>query len=242
MRPLPYFIQSSLLRSIPGVHHAFPGVDPVEGRGAKERLAEVFAVSSGTIGTLRQIHSGIVLQLEPGDTGTPDAGSREGDALWTETPGMGLGVRTADCVPVLIAHRRIPLVAAVHAGWRGLVSGIVWETIRALEERIGKEEVSGLVAAAGPCARACCYEVDEETADALVSVSDTALRKGEKPGKWFVDLQAAALSALTAAGVPFSCSEGIGPCTICSPLFYSFRREKKQAARQLSFICIHRTY
>lgn len=240
MRPLPYFIQSSLLLAVPGAHHAFPGVDPVSGRAMKEQLAEAFAVSSEAIGTLKQIHSGIVRKFELGDTGAPGSGSREGDALWTETPGTGVGVRTADCVPILIAHRRIPLAAAVHAGWRGLASGIIWETIRALDKRIGKEAVSGLVAAAGPCARACCYEVGEETADALASVSATALRKGERPGKWFADLQAAALSALASAGIPVASLEGVGPCTICSPFFYSFRREKNLAARQLSFIYIHR--
>ncbi|MCL2103285.1 MAG: polyphenol oxidase family protein [Syntrophorhabdaceae bacterium] len=239
MRPLPYFIQSSLLRAVPGVYHAFTGVDPVDERKMKEQLAEAFAVSSETIGTLKQIHSNVVRRLEPGDTGAPDAGSREGDALWTETSGMGVGVRTADCVPVLIAHRRFPLVAAVHAGWRGLASGIIWEAIRALEDRIGKEAVSGLVAAVGPCARACCYEVGEETADALASIS-AVLLKGEKPGKWFADLQATALSALAAAGIPASCLEGVGPCTICSPLFYSFRHEKS-VFRQLSFIRILRS-
>ena len=241
MRPLPCFIQSSLLRSVAGVYHAFTGVDPVDGRGMKERLAEVFAISPETVGTLKQIHSGIARSLEPVDMGAPDTGIREGDALWTETPGTGVGVRTADCVPILIAHRRIPLVAAVHAGWRGLASGIVRETIRSLEDRIGKEAISGLVAAAGPCARACCYEVGEETADSLAVISAAALRKGAKPGKWFADLHTVALSALVDAGIPSACLEGIGPCTICSPFFHSFRREKSKTARQLSFIYIHRT-
>ena len=240
MRPLPYFVQSPLLCAVSGVYHAFIGVDPVYGRGTKSRLAEAFSVSCETIGTLRQVHSAIVRRLEPGDMGDPDAGSREGDALWTDTCGEGVGVRTADCVPILIAHRRIPLAAAVHAGWRGLASGVISETVRALEENIGKDAVSGLVAAAGPCARACCYEVGEETADALASISPAALQKGEKAGKWFADLQAAALSALAAAGIEPACAEGVGPCTICSPLFHSFRREKQSAARQLSFIQIHK--
>ena len=240
MKPLPYFLQSALLRAVPGVYHAFSGVDPVGERGMKERLAEAFAIPPGAIGTLKQVHSAVIRRLEPGDTGVPDAGRREGDALWTETPGTGVGVRTADCVPILIAHRRIPLAAAVHAGWRGLASGIVWETVRALEKRIGKEVVSGLVAAAGPCARACCYEVGEEAADALRPISSTIFRKGEKAGKWFVDLQAIALSALSAAGIASACSEGVGPCTVCSPFFHSFRREKTSVARQMSFLYIHR--
>ena len=240
MRPLPYFTQSSLLGAVPGVYHVFTGKDPVEGRGAKSRLAEAFSLSSGAIGALKQVHSTIVRRFEPIDTGDPDAGSREGDALWTETPGTGVGVRTADCAPVLIAHRHIPMVAAVHAGWRGLASGVIGETVRVFEERIGKEEISGLVAAVGPCARACCYEVGEETADALAAISPEAVRKAEKPGKWFADLQEAAMSALEASGIASACIEGTGICTICSPFFHSFRRDKESAGRQLSFIYIYR--
>ena len=240
MRPLTFFTQSSLLGAVPGVYHAFTGKDPVEGRGAKNRLAEAFSVSSGAIGTLKQVHSPIVRRFEPIDTGDPDAGSREGDALWGETAGTGVGVRTADCVPVLIAHRHIPLVAAVHAGWRGLASGVIRETVYAIKAKIGEKGISGLVAAVGPCARACCYEVGEETADALAAVSPAAVRKAEKPGKWFADLQESAISALESSGIASACIEGTGYCTVCSPFFHSFRRDKESAGRQLSFIYIYK--
>ena len=69
MKPLPHFVQSPLLRSVPGVYHAFRGVDPVEGRGMKERLTEVFAISPEAIGTLKQVHSAKVLAFEAGDAG-----------------------------------------------------------------------------------------------------------------------------------------------------------------------------
>jgi len=240
MKPLPYFIQSRLLRSVPGVYHAFPGADPVEGRGRQERLTEVFSISPEAIGTLKQVHSRKVLAFEPRDADVPGGWKREGDALWTAAPGTGVGVNTADCVPILLAHREVPLVAAVHAGWRGLASGIVAETVRVLADRMGESAVSGLVAAAGPCARACCYEVGEETAEALSVLPGAALRKGDTPGKWFADLQAIALSALADAGIPSSRAEGVGPCTVCSRRFHSFRREKSLTGRQLSFIYMYR--
>ena len=131
MNPLPHFEQSPLLRSVPGVYHAFLGVDPVEGRGRRERLREVFSVAAETVGTLKQVHSASVLFFEPGDGDVPGGWKREGDALWTEVPGTGVGVHTADCVPILLAHREIRVAAAVHAGWRGLAAGIVEETVRA---------------------------------------------------------------------------------------------------------------
>jgi YfiH family protein len=242
MRPLPYFIQSLLLRSVPVVYHAFLGIDPVEGRGREERLREVFSIPPETVGTLKQVHATDVLAYEPGDGDFPGCRKREGDALWTAAPGTGVGVHTADCVPILFAHREVPLVAAVHAGWRGLAAGIVREAVRVLTEKAGKTVASGLVASAGPCALGCCYEVGEETADALSGVAGgtAALRRGDAPGKWFADLRAIALDSVVEAGIDPSRAEGIGPCTICSPRFHSFRREKTLTGRQLSFIYIYR--
>jgi hypothetical protein len=151
-----------------------------------------------------------------------------------------VGVHTADCVPILLAHREIRVAAAVHAGWRGLAAGIVEETVRALAGRFGDAAVGGIVAVAGPCARGCCYEVGEETAEALHGLTGetSCLKKGKVPGKWTADLQGIALVALLGAGIHAGQTEAAGPCTICSPRFHSFRREKSTTARQLSFLYI----
>jgi copper oxidase (laccase) domain-containing protein len=143
-------------------------------------------------------------------------------------------------VPILLAHREFPLAVAVHAGWRGFAAGIVARSVASVAEEFGDAAVKGLVAAAGPCARGCCYEVGEETAEGLSSVPGGAdhLRGGRVPGKWTADLQGIARSALRAAGVPEGSLEGVGPCTVCSPRFHSYRREKSLTGRQLSFICI----
>jgi hypothetical protein len=240
MKPLPHFVQSPLLRSVPWVYHAFLGVDPVEDRGRRERLREVFSLAPDTIGTLKQVHSASVLSYEAGDGDVPGGWKREGDALWTEVPGTGVGVHTADCVPILLAHRKIPFAAAVHAGWRGLAAGIVEETVRILAERFGDAAVGGIVAVAGPCARGCCYEIGEETADALRGLPGAAslLSRAKAPGKWTADLQGFSLAALRGAGIPAGQAEAAGHCTICSPRFHSFRREKSTTARQLSFLYI----
>jgi copper oxidase (laccase) domain-containing protein len=100
--------------------------------------------------------------------------------------------------------------------------------------------VGGIVAVAGPCARGCCYEVGGDTAEVLHGLpgEPSLLRKGKTSGKWTADLQAIALAALQAAGIPAGQTEAVGPCTICSPRFHSFRREKSTTARQLSFLYI----
>ena len=237
---LPRFVQSRLLMGVAGAYHAFLGVDPVPGRGREERLRTVFSIPPSRIGLLKQRHSATALELEECDLDRPGSRRREGDALWTAVPGTGVGIRSADCVPVLLAHASVPLAAAVHAGWRGLVSGVVGETVRGIAARFGGEAIDGLVAAAGPSARGCCYEVGEEVADLLAPLPGgrSALRKGTAPGKWTADVRSLAASALAAAGVPRDRIEEVGPCTVCSPAFHSFRREKSLTGRQLSFIYI----
>lgn len=237
---LPHFIQSRLLLGKAGYFHAFLGVDPVAGRGREERLRTVFSVPPSRIGLLKQVHSASSLELADGDLDGPGSWKREGDALCTMRPGTGAGVHTADCVPILIAHSGHPACAAVHAGWRGLAGGVVQDTVRRLADRLGPGARRDLVAAAGPSARGCCYEVGGEVADRLRPLpgGDRRLREGRCPGKWNADLQALAVDALVAAGLSPGRIEAVGPCTICSPAFHSFRREKNLTGRQLSFIYI----
>lgn len=237
---LPRFVQSPLLRSVPGVYHAFLGVDPVPGRGDSERLGIVFSVPSSRVGTLRQVHSATVLEWEEADAIPGGEGRREGDALWTAIRGTGVGVRTADCVPVLIADPEVPACAAVHAGWRGFAGGLIGETVRRMGERFAPAAAHRLVAATGPSARGCCYEIGEEVADLLRPLPGGGrfLSRGKTAGKWTADLPSIALEGLAAAGVPRNHLEVAGPCTVCSPSFHSYRREKSLTGRQLSFIYI----
>lgn len=235
---LPRFVQSRLLGELPGIYHAFLGVDPARGRGQADRL-RLFAVPPGRIGTLRQVHRADVLELAGEDLSPRGAGRREGDALWTAAPGTGVGVHTADCVPLLLAHREIPLVAAVHAGWRGIAADVAGETVRAIAAGLGGDRIlDGLVAAAGPSALGCCYEIGEEVAALLAPLpgGERHLRKGSLPGKWRADLRALAVAGLCEAGIGRDRIETAGPCTVCSTGYHSYRREKSLTGRQLSFI------
>ena len=235
---LPRFVQSPLLRSVPGIYHAFLGIDPLPGRGDAARLRTVFCVPPSRIGTLKQVHSATVLEWDEADAIRGSGGRREGDVLWTAHSGTGVGVRTADCVPVLIAEPEIPSCAAVHAGWRGFAAGILQETVHRLGVRFGSAAALRLVAVAGPSARGCCYEIGEEVADLLRPLPGGGrfLARGKKAGKWTADLAFLALEGLAAAGVPRKNLAAAGPCTVCSHSFHSYRREKSLTGRQLSFI------
>jgi YfiH family protein len=170
------------------------------------------------ITTLRQIHSAKILEAtEPGADRFAD-----GDALIARQTGLIVGVRTADCVPILIADERTRAVAAVHAGWRGSAERIVACAVNELTTRYGSRP-QDLYAAIGPAIGGCCYEVGPEV----------ALRFGTDTSR--IDLAAINERQLAGAGVQDIWRAG--ECTFCEAYrYYSFRREKENAGRMLSFI------
>jgi hypothetical protein len=171
--------------------------------------------------SLTQVHSAVVVNSST----TGCAG--EGDALITNRPGVALSIRTADCFPILLADPEHRAVAAIHAGWRGTEQGIVGRAIDAMCSDF--DTSPGQIAAAiGPGIGACCYEVGE----------DVAQRFGLK-GAGHLDLAAINREQLTRAGVPASRIDTLAHCTRCeSALFHSYRRDREQAGRMISFIRI----
>jgi YfiH family protein len=154
----------------------------------------------------------------------------EGDALWTDLAGLALSVVTADCVPVVLADPVAGRVAAVHAGWRGVVAGVVAEAVRALD--VPPEELAAWV---GPAIGACCYEVGEDVAGEVASVAGeecVMVRPGRRP---HLDLVAAVRSQLVDAGVP--APRVVLRCTRCDPeTLWSYRREGRGAGRNHAFV------
>lgn len=162
-----------------------------------------------------QVHGNRVVSAPFGDT-TPEA-----DAVQSRIPGSCVAVRVADCVPILLAGPG--RVAAVHAGWRGTAADIV----RVAVSHLGGPD--GLRAAIGPCIRGCCYEVGEEVIAGVSAVT---------PGReWLtgrrVDLALANAAILAELGID---TEIVGPCTRCSPDYWSHRRDGAAAGRQVGAI------
>jgi YfiH family protein len=173
--------------------------------------------------TVKQIHSSIVLDAE---TRLP-----EGDALISDRSGILVGVKTADCVPILLVDPSIPVVAAIHAGWRGTAANIVDAAVRELSAR-WKTRPGNLRAAIGPSIGVCCYEVGPEVAHRFATWN-SKLRQAESPVH--LDLPAINEAQLRDAGVTDIWKSG--ECTFCQPgRFFSFRREREQAGRMVSFI------
>ncbi|HEY8040051.1 MAG TPA: polyphenol oxidase family protein [Polyangiaceae bacterium] len=192
-----------------GLAHAFPTRDVTD--------AELAAVVGGVVIQVKQVHGARALLA-------PDAKGQEADALVARRGGGAVGVRVADCVPVLVADVASGDVAAIHAGWRGVVAGVV----RAGVELLGGRE---LVAAIGPCIGPCCFEVGREVADRLGFVVR------EQGDRAYVDLRAAVRAQLRALGVADDRIEDVAGCTKHEPArFHSFRRDGANSGRMLAAI------
>ncbi|WP_342347967.1 peptidoglycan editing factor PgeF [uncultured Nitrospira sp.] len=175
---------------------------------------------------LKQIHSTRVVVIHT-HRGLGALEQTEGDALVTNQPETLVVVRTADCVPVLLVEKTRGVVAAIHAGWRGAVAGIVAETIRACVDEFGaKPEHMHL--AIGPSIGPCCYEVDEQVLNPLRSRYPIwpGVLQETKEGKGVLDLKQLIYHQIRAGGVPDSQIGRVDHCTHCrDDLFYSYRRE-----------------
>lgn len=196
------------------------------GRGDLDRDAErqevLRRVEPGAppVAWAKQIHSARVLPARIGACG-------EGDALVADADGLALSVITADCVPVLLAGPRG--LAAVHAGWRGIVGGVV---AAALEAAGGG---GGWTAWIGPSIGSCCYEVGEDVAEQVRSASGPEVVLPGPAGRPHLDLIAAVRRQLERAGVEEIVS--VPECTRHEPeRLYSYRREGKGAGRNMGFI------
>jgi purine-nucleoside/S-methyl-5'-thioadenosine phosphorylase / adenosine deaminase len=202
--------------------------------------------------TARQIHSDRICLL---DGEAPQDGSQrpEADALVTNIAGHVLGVRTADCLPLLLVDRDHRAVAAVHAGWRGTQQRIAARAVETMRDCFGSDP-DALEAAIGPGISVCCFEVGPEVAgqfDPSLVVSPPANRaittpeiaaggaaelpnahRGDRP---HVDLVEANRQQLLEQGIPAANIWAADRCTCCNAAeFFSYRRAQ-DTARMLAF-------
>jgi len=205
---------------------------------------------------LRQFHSSVVHFFH-----TVPAESCRGDASLTKTPGMLLGVQTADCVPILLADPKKRAVAVVHAGWRGTLARIAEKTVGEMRKRLHSDP-GDLLAALGPAIGGCCYQVGTELVTQFTSQFANAeewfdeLRTGDEPNplQWLnmmppghqpppknvrLDLRKANRAQLLAAGLADKNIFVSDLCTAChTDLLFSYRKEADRSGRLLSVLGI----
>jgi polyphenol oxidase len=228
---------------VAGLNMSFSvGDDPVIVRHNRGLFCAVLDIDPSTLVVPGQVHGTRLALVGAADRGR-GAGSKrtviaDTDGLVTSTPGVPIMVSFADCVPVLIAARNATgerLLALIHAGWRGMLAGIVGNAAKLLA-------AAGSIEAAviGPSIGPCCFGVDDEIA------ADFAVRFGagvveRREGQAFVDLWACAASELAAGGLPDGRLTNPQLCTSCDRRFYSHRRDGGRSGRQAAIAWISDT-
>lgn len=246
------FLESALLRQA-GFRHAFFTRNGGVSNGAYQslsfssaagdsvsnvnenlrRAAVALGVENERVFFLSQVHGRVAHTLN-GNEEQSALIQVEGDALVSRIAGRAIGVRHADCVPVLLADRKSGAVAAAHAGWRGAVNGVVSSAIEALRAVSPHSE---LIAAIGPHISLAAFEVSEDVADTIVAASrDPQIvdRSGQKP---HIDLRRMLHAELRAQGLGPTDVDDVHGCTVSDPVrFFSYRRDGKASGRHLSAI------
>jgi polyphenol oxidase len=186
--------------------------EPADVEENRRRLCVEVGADPERLALNRQKHAATVRRAVAGARGEP------GDGLWTDEPGVPMLKLTADCVPVAVARTDRPALALLHAGWRGLLEGVVAAGVAA----IGGEAR----AAVGPAIGPCCYDVGPDVARPFADRFGT-----EVVSRGAVDLWFATERALRDAGV--ASVERFDLCTSCNPdLFFSHRRDGGVTGRQ----------
>ena len=207
-----------------------------------EILAAAFETPLSHFFMINQVHGDRVLIAD-------DLGQRSSsdhpipcDAVLTSKRGLAVGIKTADCIPILLVDRVARVIGAVHAGWRGTSLQISAKTIQMMKERFHSKP-SDILAAAGPAIGSCCYQVDEQVYASFLKVDDlcaTAFQECKETGKWMLDLALVNRMQLMQSGVPEENISSAGICTSCrTDFFFSHRAEKEGTGRQLSFIALN---
>ncbi len=162
---------------------------------------------------LRQVHGSDIVHLDDWHEGIT------ADAAWTDRPGQVAVILTADCLPVLMADEAGGVVAAVHAGWRGLATGVLERAVAALPV-----SADALHAWIGPSICGDCYQVGDDVRDAMLADDPHAIAAFRTDGsRWRADLKSLAAGRLTRRGVHV---HDAGRCTHCEPgMFFSYRRD-----------------
>lgn len=237
MKPDPDLLQTTTLYSLAGIGHAF-----------ETRTGRLADTLPEPVLRPRQVHGSVVIHVDEETplgplSRLPLEQRPPADAMVTARPGVTLAVGTADCMPILLADAEAGVVAAAHAGWRGLAVGVLPATLGVMAREHGARP-ERCRAAIGPHVSARAYRVGNDVRAAFVaagipeSVFSDPAGDDDDPS-WRCDLAEAARHQLRTCGLRASEIETIDDCTVAEPdRFHSYRRDGDRAGRMLSGICV----
>lgn len=204
------FVFSSKLLSFPELNHGFS-------TKASKKTIEGFY--------LNQIHSDIIIQADA------KSDMVDGDGIVTDTPGLTIAVKTADCVPILLYEYKKGIIGVVHAGWMGTSKQIVQNVVSKIIEMGGHAE--NIIICLGPSIGECCYSVEKTRLEYFKEKEIINKRNN----KYYLNLKKANTQQLLNMNVPQENIESLHWCTSChNDMFYSSRKGASLIERNISFI------
>jgi len=164
--------------------------------------------------------------------------SKDGDFIITNLKHVGIGVMTADCLPIIFFDKRNQVIAVVHAGWKGSVSHIATKVVGHMQKNFNTK-IEDLKVIFGPSAKVCCYKVTEDFLEHLEDVEFLERVIHRREDGLYFDLPLFNMILLGDLGIK---KESIlfkyNDCTICDNSFYSCRRQGKYSGCQMSVVCL----
>jgi YfiH family protein len=194
---------------------------------------------AGAMFRVSQVHGTRIVRVRRGDEPRAIA-SMQADGLCSDEPGAGLSIHVADCTPILLACPCTGACAALHAGWRGTVTGIARAGVETMVAQFGSRPEE-LRVALGPCIGTCCFEVGPEVVDALLAAHPAARDNGcvvKGRHKDHIDLRRVQRLELESAGVLPEHIDSSRDCTHCDPdgRFFSFRKAGRATGQMVGFV------
>lgn len=155
------------------------------------------------------------------------------DGMLTRTDKIDMGIRTADCLPIILYEPHAHILSLIHAGWKGLYEGIIEEVLQKIKGNGGR--ISSLIVAIGPHIGSCCYSVDFSRVrmfhKKLKSSNEFAKNRGKT---WYLDLRAIVYLLLKQYGMKSSQIDDVDMCTCCNSEYFSYRREGEKCGRMVT--------
>ncbi|MGQ9681122.1 MAG: peptidoglycan editing factor PgeF [Anaerolineae bacterium] len=202
------------------------GDEPRAVEANRRRCYAALGLAEQQVVTCYQVHSDVVVPVTPADGGKVVEST---DGLCTDSVGLALFLRFADCVPILLYDAEHRAIALVHAGWKGTLAGIAARAVQAMREHYGSRP-EAIHAGLGPAIGPCCYEIGPDLAEPFARRFGDGVLRRQAAGGQSLDLPAANARVLAEEGV--RCIEHAGLCTACRvDEFFSHRQEGGQTGR-----------
>lgn len=188
---------------------------------------------------LKQIHSSVGVAVSQDVIPALKMHKPEGDFLITRDIGVGLGVYTADCLPIVLYDSKNHALGVCHAGWMGTVGNVLVHMLNGMKIQYGTDPLH-VQALFGPSARTCCYEVQEDFSKHLEHYAfkeQVLTKRGEK---WYFDIPLCnKLQLMEYGALPENCDMSYNACTMCEGNYCSNRLNREDTSRQLNVAVLH---